>query len=395
MILRTNLPDFQMRWVQLARLHNKASQQSAVLLSKLSSRLPLITSTLSVIQKDLEMIKTILGTIFGFNTRVTSPVKVWIDDNDEAFQELVCYIDDDGSRIWRAIEKHSSLHAGINALNSMNSVIHQNLIVILIEIIVKDLIQSLYDEYSAYITSTGHIIQGWTQAWRLCTTQWDIRSLENREEEPDEDDEDDWLPRYQIFTKPDSSVSSLRGLERVLDSEGWEAAYNGEVFKCYVVDLNIMQALLPKTMHFVDETFRFVWEGSGNHSTSTGSKLQTDFELESLGFEKFTSAVASGNMNAGAEPGQDGARKDQIFDPASWPAPTGSEQMPRPIGHYLKSLSQQKGEDLWSFKYYTYAEPRGEGSWIFVIDSGFDTTHEVIDDNIPDLNGRGHGTAGK
>lgn len=323
------------------------------------------------------MIKTILGALFGYNTKVTSPVKVWIDDNDEAFQELVCYIDDDGSRIWRAIEKHSSLHAGINALNSMNSVIHQNLIIILIEIIVKDLIQSLYDEYSAYITSTGHIIQGWTQAWRLCTTQWDSSSLENREEEPDEDDEDDWLPRYQIFTKPDSSISSLRGLERVLDSEGWEAAYNGEVFKCYVVDLNIMQALLPRTMHFVDETFRFVWEGPGNDSTSTGSKLQTDFELEPFDFEKLTSASASENMSSGVEPGRDDDKEGQNFDPTSWPAPTGSERMPRPIGHYLKSLSQQKGEALWSSEYYTYAEPRGEGSWIFVIDSGFDTTHEV------------------
>lgn len=330
-----------------------------------------------MIQKNLEMIKMIFTAIFGLNTQVTKPVNAWIDGNDEAFQELVCYINDDGSRVWRAIEKHSTLHAGLNALNSINDIVHQNLIMLIVEIVLKDLIQSLYDEYAAYITSTGHIIQGWTQAWRLCTTKWDSTSLENQDEEPDEDDEDDWLPRYQIFTKPDSSVSSLRGLERVLDSEGWEAAYNGEVFKCYVVDLNIMQALLPNTMDFVDETFRFVWEGPENKLKSNGVRPQRDFELEPFDFENFISEGASGNLSTGVEPGLDGDRNDGAFDPSSYPEPTGSQRMPRPIGHYLKSLSQQKGQDLSSFDHYTYADPRGEGSWIFIVDSGFDTTHEV------------------
>lgn len=323
------------------------------------------------------MIKTIFLAILGLNTGVTRPVHVWIDENDEAFQELVCYIDDDGSRIWRAIEKHSSLHAGLNALNSINDIVHQNLIVLIIEIVLKDLIQSLYDEYAAYITSTGHIIQGWTQAWRLCTTNWGRGSLENPEEEPDEDDRDDWLPRYQVYTKPGSSISSLRGLERVLHSKGWEAAYDAHVVKGYVVDLNIMQALLPNTMPFVDETFRFVWKGPGNNSKSTGSGAQTGVEFEPFGFEHFTSGGASWNTSAGNGPGLDGDRKHQAFDPSSWPAPTGSERMSRPAGSHLKSLSQQKGQDPRSFDYYTYAEPRGEGSWIIMIDSGFDLTHPV------------------
>lgn len=327
----------------------------------------------SIIEKDIEMIKTILGALFGLNTNVTQPVQIWINENDEAFQELVCYIDDDGSRIWRAVEKHSSLHAGLNALNSMNDIIHKNLILLIIEIVLTNLIQNLYDQYSAYITSTGNIIQGWTQAWRLCTTKWDYGSLENREEEPDEDDEDDWLPRYEIFTKPDSSISSLRSMERVLASNGWEASHDGHVLKSYVVDLNIMQALLPKTMPFVDETFRFVWKGPTNDSKSTAPGLPAEFKLEPFDLEQFTSSNASRDMSALAK----SEDSDQVFDPYNWPAPTGSQRIEKSYGNHFKSLSQQKGEDPRTFDYYTYAEPRGEGSWIFVIDSGFDITHPV------------------
>lgn len=319
------------------------------------------------------MIKTILTVIFGLNTHVTQPVQLWIDENDEAFQELICYMDKDGSRIWRAVEKHSSLHVGLNVLNSMNDIINQNLILLIIEIILTNFVRNLYDEYSAYITSTGHIVQGWTQAWRLCTTKWDSGSLVNREEEPDEDDEDEWLPRYQIFTKPDSSISSLRAMERVLASNGWETSYDSHVPKGYVVDLNIMQALLPKTMPFVDETFRFVWKGPGNDSMSTGAGFPTEFELEPFDLEQFTSTNASENMGTPANP----QALNQDFNPSDWPAPTGSERIRKPQGDHFKSLSQQKGEDLESFDDYTYAEPRGEGSWIFIIDSGFDTTHPV------------------
>jgi hypothetical protein len=327
----------------------------------------------SIIEKDIEMIKKILGALFVLNTQVTQPVQVWIDENDEAFQELVCYLDDDGSRIWRAVEKHSSLHAGLNALNSMNDIIHKNLILLVIEIVLANLIQNLYHQYSAYITSSGHIIQGWTQAWRLCTTKWDYGSLENREEKPDEDDEDDWLPRYEIFTKPDSSIASLRSMERVLASPGWEASYDGRVVKGYVVDLNIMQALLPKTMPFVDGTFRFVWNGPADNSKSAMSNFLDEFDLQPFDLEQFTSRDASRNMSAPVV-SEDLALD---FDPYDWPEPTGSQRIEKPSGNHFKPLSQQKGEDPGSFDYYTYAEPCGEGSWIFVIDSGFDMTHPV------------------
>lgn len=326
-----------------------------------------------MIENDKEMIKKFLSTILGYNDEITNPIKVWSDQNDEAFQKLVCYIDEDDSRIWRALRKHSSLHTGLNALNSMSDIVHENLIVVVVEVVLKDMIQSLYDEFSAYITSIGHIIQGWTQAWRLCTTKWDTESLENRLEWPDQDDKEFWLPRYEIFTKPESSISSLRSMERVLGGLGWETSYDSHVPKGYVVDLNIMQALLPETMPFVEKTFRFVWKGPGNDPMSTGAGFSAEFELEPFDLEQFTSTNASKNMGAPANP----QALNQDFNPSDWPAPTGSERIKKRYGDHFKSLSQQKGEDPDSFDYYTYAEPRGEGSWIFVIDSGFDTTHPV------------------
>ncbi|POS79147.1 hypothetical protein DHEL01_v202472 [Diaporthe helianthi] len=380
-----------------------------------------------IIAGKIEMIKMILTTIFGLNKQVTTPVQLWIDENDEAFQELACYVDDSGSRIWRAMEKHSSLHLGLNALNSMNNIINRNLIVQLFELVFTNMIKDIYDQYSAYITSSGHIVQGWTQAWRLCTTKWDSLSLENTEEKPDEDDEDEWLPRYEIFTKPDASVSSLRSMERVLANQGWEAAHDGHVIKGYVVDLNIMQAMLPYTMPFVDRTQRFVWRGPKSDSKSTESGFQAELNLRPLDTGKFTSRNASRNKSAPAE----SEPLAQDFEPSQWPEPTGSQRTRKPREDHFKSLSQQKGQEPGSFDYYTYAEPQGEGSWIFVVDSGFDTTHpylaatdyrevktyvvpnefgvpkltpehieqgwepapDIIDDDNPDLKGQGHGTS--
>lgn len=331
----------------------------------------------SIIEGKIEMIKTILLAIFGLNQKVTAPVHLWIDETDEAFQELVCYVDDDGSRAWRTLEKHSSLHLGLNALNSMNDIINQNLIVLLIKIVVTNLMQDLHDQYAAYITSTGHIVQGWTQAWRLCTTKWDSRSLEDPKEKPDEDDEDDWLPRYEVLIKPDASVSSIRSMERILANQGWEAIYDGHVMKAYVVNLNIMQALLPETMPFVKKTLRFVWAGPKSHSKSDSksavSGFQAELNLQPLGVAEFASGGASGSLGVTAK-SEDLA---QDFDPDRWPEPTASLRMEKPLKSHFKSLSQQKGQALGSFDYYTYAEPRGEGSWIFVLDSGFDTTHPV------------------
>lgn len=327
----------------------------------------------SVIEGKIEMIKTILTTIFGLNKKVTSPVHVWIDETDQAFQELICYVDDDGSRVWRAMEKHSSLHLGLNALNSMNDIINQNLVILVIKLVFTNLIQDLYDQYAAYITSSGHIVQGWTQAWRLCTTKWDSGSLENPEEKPDEDDEDEWLPRYEILIKPDAKVSSIRSMERILANQGWEAIHDGNVMKGYVVDLNIMQALLPETMPFVQKTLRFVWEGPKSDSKSTGSGFQAELDLRPLDVGRFTSGNAFRNNISAAE----SEKLAQDFEPNHWPEPTGSLRMEKSLDDHFKSLSQQKGQDLGSFDYYTYAEPRGEGSWIFLLDTGFDTTHPV------------------
>lgn len=313
---------------------------------------------------------TIIGDFFkmvlGLMTAVTTPVGFWIEDTDEQFQTLACYVSDGDSAIWRTLSKHSALHQGINTLASLSNVITVSG---LIEDIMKVVFGNLFTEYQQYITASGAITQGWTQAMRVCTTKWDIESLQEPEnQEPEEDDEDDWLPRYQIFTTPDTSMAQLKALEYALGGGGWEISSSNATdwIKGYVVDLNIMQALLPETMPFISHTYRFVWDGSEATSIIKDDPIGAT--------RRSTRRKRSRSANA------DKAQKHQAraFDPNAWPVPTGEQRLSLDDGHYLKTISQQKGQDLNSFEDYTYADPQGEGSWVIIIDSGFDLNHEKL-----------------
>lgn len=313
---------------------------------------------------------TVIGDFFkmvlGLMTAVTTPVGFWIDDTDSQFQTLACYVSDGDSAIWRTLSKHSALHQGLNTLASLSNVITVSG---LIEDVMKLVFGGLFAEYQEYITASGAITQGWTQAMRVCTTKWDIDSLQDPEEQdPEEDDEDDWLPRYQIFTTPDTSMAQLKALEHALGGEGWEisSANATDWIKGYVVDLNIMQALLPKTMPFISETNRFVWDGS------EATSIIQDDPAGSM------RRSARRKRSRSTNPTKVHEHQARAFDPNAWPVPTGEQRLSLDDGHYLKTISQQKGQDLNSFTDYTYADPQGEGSWIIIIDSGFDLNHEKL-----------------
>lgn len=168
-------------------------------------------------------ISTFFTSILGLNRKVTEPVNIWIDDVDMQFQALACYMNTDNGRetlIWRTLEKHTTFHAGLNTLASINNIVQVNAITTLIEEVLTTVFTGMIAEFEQYITTNGSIIQGWTQAWRICTTKWDIDSLDTPEQEPDEDDKDDWLPRYQIFTTPDASMTELQAMEHALGGGG-------------------------------------------------------------------------------------------------------------------------------------------------------------------------------
>lgn len=387
----------------------------------------MVHQEMNIAKEAWHIISTFFHTILGHNMKVTVPVSMWIEETDRQLQTLACFVNTpEGreSRIWRIMEKHSSLHAGLNTLNSINNVVDVNFV----EAVLRLVFTGMSVNYQQYIVSAGSITQAWTQSWRMCTTKWDINSLERPEdEEPDEDDEDEWLPRYQIFTKPDASMSQLKSLEHAVGGGGWEisSANPTDWIKGYVVDLNIMQATLPSSMPFVDSVYRFVWDGS-----SGSSIIQDDPSTSS----QHSMLSSSGNGTRGVGPDKNGTHTSQFqkrdFDPSTYPEPTGSQRLAVDAGHYLKTISQQKGQDLNDFTEYTYADPQGEDTWIIVIDSGFDVNHqklqstnyrkvvtyvvpneyalpklsqweveqgweespELIDDNLPDEDAHGHGT---
>lgn len=266
-------------------------------------------------------------------------------------------------------------------------------------------ITAVFDEYTTYITAAGSLTLGWTQAMRLCKTKWQIEDLsEPEQQEPEEDDEDEWLPRYEIFTKAGTDISLLQGLERALGGEGTELATadkDSSLIMGYVVDLNIMQALLPQTMPFVKWTLRFVWDGTedtdGDGFDITPSDMSKFDELgttsgstdeeSSLYSDIFSRGRRdTSTSHRGGDGGESGSKNlfPKRFEPWSeygFPDPVGNKR--QDLGnaspsHHLKSLSQQKGEDLDSIDYHTYAPGRGIGATIFILDFGFDLKHDEL-----------------
>lgn len=193
----------------------------------------------------------------------------------------------------------------------------------------------------------------------------------------------DWLPRYEIFTKAGTSLGTLRGLEHALGDRGSELSTQdgeGSLIMGYVVDLNVMQATLSLTMPFVNWTLRFVWDGNEDDSDSTFDITPSDMSFfepivprEATAEEGLPNNDRPGYSRARDETATTGHKRQASWNEYGYPDPVGSSRQrltPEQVsyGHFLKSLSQQKGENLDAIDYHTYASGRGEGSWIFIVD---------------------------
>lgn len=87
--------------------------------------------------------------------------------------------------------KHTALHAGLNTLVSLQALADENLLERAL-VVLTSVLTGMFERHTQYIGSTGSIVQAWTQAWRLCQTEWDLPALDNpAKQEPNEDDEGD------------------------------------------------------------------------------------------------------------------------------------------------------------------------------------------------------------
>lgn len=350
---------------------------------------------LSLVLQEFDLMLEFFGDIFQLATQVTDPIKFLIDDTDKTFQELICYVDtSDGTAISRTLTQHSTLHVGLNALASIQGVASLNIVSELLTLLTQA-VTGVFTDYEQYITAQGSLVLGWTQAMRLCKTKWEFPDLENPEQQdPEEDDEDEWLPRYEIYTKAGTPISVLRGLEHALGGEGEELTTqdnDGSLIMGYVVDLNIMQATLPMTMPFINWTLRFVWDGgdddslkdwylpeSGHYDGASPSSTKTMESSVNSSFARTlnisalaTVPIMNGLSNSThAEPWnttngltkrQDPWNPDGYLDPIAF-----DRQRLGPVspGHWLKSLCQEKGQNLASGNAYVSRDspPRGQGS---------------------------------
>ncbi|KAL1880651.1 hypothetical protein Daus18300_001262 [Diaporthe australafricana] len=333
------------------------------------------------------------STNMSYSQNITNAGNYWIKPADEMLQNLACHMDQDSdgssNRIVRALIKQPTLHIGMNTLLSITKVDEsQNSL--------RNLIKDLFDNHVFYIGRESSIIEGWMQAYRLCETKWDEDSLQLPNFQSQKlitDDIDGWFARYFILATQNTTLDELRGLEYALGVEGLETASvdgSPDLWKAYTAELSLMQAALAKNTTFVITAHRLVWDGTASDADefppprvidakdTTGKNV---LSAEAAGLEtapnKFSRRQSSDSNGSG-----------NSWDPNPFPAPEANAETVSGLDKesHLKVISQQKGQNLSDADSYTFAPPAGEGSWVFVLDSGFDMNHEFLSGDARDDN---------
>lgn len=315
---------------------------------------------------------------------VTSHGSTWIPPADEMLQNLACHIDtSDGksSGLARTLHKQSTLHIGINTLVSIANVDAS-------QTTLQHLIKDLFNDLTLYIGRESAIIQGWTQAYRLCLTKWDEGSLSNpQSQKPILDDIDGWYAKYAMIISPGTTMDELRGLEHALGVEGSETAPldgNPALWKAYTANLNLVQAKLPSFTSFVNTIERSVWDGehvAPDESYALIKVLGTGADSDDLDMENTDESDGEGPEKDGTD---EYGFNEGDWSPRKFPPPaTGAKFVARlKPKNPLRVISQQKGQATDDSDNYVFAPRAGKDSWVFVIDTGFDLNHAVIPSSL-------------
>ncbi|KAJ0109318.1 hypothetical protein J7T55_009650 [Diaporthe amygdali] len=363
-----------------------------------------IQSPLEVITSSDQNVTQFSKDISSYSHKVISSSDNWLPQADEMLQNLACHItstDGNSSRVVRALNKQSALHTGINTLLSITSVEES-------QTALRNLTRDLFDDYVSYIGRESSIIEGWTQAYRLCHTKWDKASLLlPQTQKPILDDIDGWYAKYFILASPGTTMDQLRGLEHALGVEGSETAPvdgNPRLWKAYWANLNLVQSTLPDYAKFINSTQRLVWDGkpadeddpfafitAKNARKSVSSRMpSTTANLDTvlsrnLRRQDSHSEGSEGDSSEGGD--SDGDRSGEgDWEPRVYPAPSANAETVTDLEEetHLNVISQQKGQADSNTDSYTFAPPAGEGSWVFIVDSGFDLNHEFLFDETRD-----------
>lgn len=316
----------------------------------------------NIITLGLSIIEGIFKAFFSLSDPLVSNIQAWIDRVDVEFSELNVCLDCANnfgqSAICRALAKHGDIHRSMKTVTSVKNVAHKNVILKIIEAILNSTLSYYRDTVFDFIGNWGSLITGWQQAHRLCRTQWDFDHLDQPDEEEKEpDDEDDWYPRYDMQLKPGTNYADLQSLKPLLDQAagfdvGADSSYVPDMGAAYVMEVHPRQVDLVRMHNAVDFVRCMgIW--------SRASKDRNDSWIQ----RSYSDDVSK----TWSPPATD------IKDDDPPPSEPTSDSSQSQAFDYQKLLSMKKGFDITKEDNFYFQSPRGEGSWIFVVDTGFST----------------------
>lgn len=274
------------------------------------------------VTSDGSKVSMFLDIMSSLSYNVTDSTSQWIDEVDEALQNLACHIeksDDQSSQVARVLAKQSTLHSGLNTLASIEGDASKGT-----EEPLLALVTNLFESYLMYIGMNSTIIEGWTQSWRLCNTDFDYPHLQDPTSvKPNQDDVDNWYPRYSFYTNPGTTIDQLRAVEHALGENGTELTtvdHNPDLVQGFLVELNILQATLPLVMPFVNSSEKLVWYGekSADDDIDRLGGLPTFRNSRRLvGADSVSFSRNSSSSNIGDKSNFD----TEDWDPTSYPTP--------------------------------------------------------------------------
>lgn len=342
---------------------------------------------LAVVKSVMDFIKAFFGDLYGDTDGLLIAILGWIDQVDQAFLELYCFIDtEDGhtSRIWRGLLQHHNVHRGLNLIISIHHAVHLNLIEKILELILGMLFWGVRLRTRAFIGSFGAGMQSWTQIARVCKTNYTEPALENpQNEEPEEGDEEEgWMPRYLIEAgKGMTALAQLRAVEGVLgrpvggvsdsDEDGpWEigaSASGSDLSPSLLVDLQPTEYLMAKAaLGNMKITKRPTWDsvfGNPNLDDPGRGSLRAVGGGGGWGFGNDSDSDSDSGGYDGH--GSINKRDDEPF------YPRGDTTTQNRAAH-VNFVSRPKAEG-YKYDIHKYHSSQGEGTYIFILDAGFTT----------------------
>ncbi|KAK4210917.1 hypothetical protein QBC37DRAFT_23498 [Rhypophila decipiens] len=391
---------------KLGGLPNFACEVSQAMLSLAVSIFSMGMATDNFMSAADDVIELFIATVTRQSDALLAQLNTWVHDVDQTMLELYCIVDTaDGhkSRIWRVLTHQHHLHVGMNVLLSVNRAGHVNWLVKVIISVLRLIIRGIALRFKFLIGAWGAVLEGMGQLSRTCNTNWKEPALRNpQDEEPEEEDEDGMTIRFWIEGSQLSSLAQLWTVEGTLgvpiggvpddNPQGpWEisaASRDGSVPPSLLIDLSPMQALMAKaaltgtmTMAKLPGWDQFLSVSrdipdtrgdprplrSGSDGKTAQVRPQPEVDHDILDRNKTSEEDKHGDneLAAAADPDPPPEKTYPwipLIDRVEFTNP--SDQRP--------FISRPKGKDeKWGF--YSHHSSDGQGSWIFIIDTGFTT----------------------